>query len=163
MTFVEHSLGESEHIYARSNLKLKTRCSVKLSSSLGTIFPFSILFKELDTLVNSATWVARGNGLRISMQLVTNDFTAQHLDRQTLIESLSALFCSAEVLLTSSFHWWVTDHCKSSCGSNSISRHVWPLIQKANAFHFRRVIYVSLCPIFEALSRMEIAFCRPMM
>lgn len=104
MTLVEHSLGESEHIYAKSNLKLKTRCSVKLSSSLGAVFPFSILFKELDTLVSSATWIARGNGLRISMQLVTNDVTTQHLDRDTLIEGLSAIFCGAEVLLVLSFH-----------------------------------------------------------
>lgn len=103
MTLVEHNLGESEHIYAKSNLKLKTRCSVKLSSSLGAIFPFSVLFKELDTLVSSAAWVARGNGLRISMQLVTNDFTTQHLDRETLIEGLSAIFCGAEVLITSFF------------------------------------------------------------
>lgn len=104
MTLVEYSLGESEHIYAKSNLKLKTSCSIKLSSSLGAIFPFSILFKELDTLVSSAAWVARGNGLRISMQLVTNDFPTQHLNRETLMEGLSAIICGAEVLLISSFH-----------------------------------------------------------
>lgn len=99
MTPVEHSLGESEHIYAKSNLKLKTRCSVKLSPSLGATFPFSILFNELDTLVSSAAWVTQDSGLRISMQLVTNDFTAQNLDRETLIEGLSAIFCGAEVLI----------------------------------------------------------------
>lgn len=104
MTFVEHSLGESEHIYAKSNLKLKTVCSVNISSSLGEIFPFSILFKELDSLVSSTAWVARGNGLRISMRLVTNDFAPQRLDRKSLIEGLGSIFCGGEVLLASSFH-----------------------------------------------------------
>ena len=97
MASVKHRVGEYEHIYPKHNLRLKTSCLMKLSSSHGLIFPFSSLLQELKTLVASGVWVARGNGLRISFQIVTDGFP-NDFDKATFVKGLGAILCGAEVL-----------------------------------------------------------------
>ncbi len=101
MTLVEHDVGRVEHVHAKSNLRLETTCSVKLSSSHGTIFPFSTLFQKLDTLLSSSALVARSNELRVSLQFIMDDFHPEDLDRATFMEGLAAIFCGAEVRVVS--------------------------------------------------------------
>lgn len=94
---VEHVVGKSEHIHAKSRLMLKTRCSAKLSSPHSAIFPFSTLFEKLETLVSSGALVTGSNKLQISAHFVMDDFIAQDLDTTAFIQGLATVFCGAEV------------------------------------------------------------------
>lgn len=94
---VQHVVGTSEHIHAKSNLMLKTRCSAKLSSPHAAIFPFSTLFEKLETLVSSGALVTGSNKLQISAHFVMDDFRAQDLDTKAFIRGLATVFCGAEV------------------------------------------------------------------
>lgn len=95
--FVEHVVGMSEHIHAQSNLMLKTRCSAKLSSPHGAIFPFSTLFEKLETLVSSGALVTGSNKLQISVHFVMDDLSSQDVDTTAFMQDLATIFCGAEV------------------------------------------------------------------
>lgn len=94
---VERVVGTSEHIHAKSNLMLKTRCSAKISSPHAAIFPFSTLFEKLETLVSSGALVTGSNKLQMSAHFVMDDFRAQDLDTTAFIQGLATVFCGAEV------------------------------------------------------------------
>lgn len=94
---VEHVVGKSDHVEAKRNLILETRCSAKLSSPHGAIFPFSTLFEKLETLVSSGALVTGSNKLQISAHFVMDDLRTQELDTTALIQGLATIFCGAEV------------------------------------------------------------------
>lgn len=94
---VQHVVGTSEHIHAKSNLMLKTRCSAKFSSPHAAIFPFSTLFEKLETLVSSGALVTGCNKLQISARFLMDDFRAQDMDMKAFIRGLATVFCGAEV------------------------------------------------------------------
>lgn len=76
---------------------LKTRCSVKLSSPHGAIFPFSTLFEKLETLVSSGALVTGSNKLQISARFVMDDLSPQDVDTTAFIYGLATIFGGAEV------------------------------------------------------------------
>lgn len=94
---VQHVVGTSEHIHAKSNLMLKTRCSAKFSSPHAAIFPFSTLFEKLETMVSSGALVTGSNKLQISAHFLMDDFRAQDMDMKAFIRGLATVFCGAEV------------------------------------------------------------------
>ena len=98
MASVVHDLCKLEHAYLGSNLKLETSGSIQISSPLRAVFPFSSILRQLETTVSSGTWVARGTGLRIILQLSVNEVVPPNFDKSTFLEGLSILLCNAEVL-----------------------------------------------------------------
>lgn len=99
MSSVEHDLGKLGHAYVGANLKVETSGSIKISSPLATIFPFSSIFRHIENIIFSGTWVARGSGLRIFIQLLIDEVVASNFDRPTFLEGLGILLCNAEVLI----------------------------------------------------------------
>lgn len=84
------------------NLRLKTKCSIQLSSSHGLKFPFSSLFQNLGALVSSGVWVARSSGLRIFFQISTENFPSD-FDRATFMKGVGAMLSTTEVFLSCFF------------------------------------------------------------
>lgn len=99
MSSVDHDLGKLGHAYIGPNLKLETNGSIKISSPLATIFPFSSIFRQIENIIFSGTWVARGAGLRIVVQLLIDEVVPSYFDRPTFLEGLGILLCNAEVLI----------------------------------------------------------------
>lgn len=98
MSFKDHDLGKLEHAYLGPNLKLETGGSMKISSPLATTFPFSSTLRHIRNIISSGTWVARGTGLRIVIQLLIDEVIPSYFDRPTFLEGLGILLCNAEVL-----------------------------------------------------------------
>ena len=97
MSSPDHDLGKLEHASFGPNLTLETTGSIKISSPWSTVFPFSFLFRQLETIISSSTWVARGTGLRIVIRLFIDESMPPDFDRPTFLEGLGILLCHAEV------------------------------------------------------------------
>ena len=91
-------LCQLEHILSVANLKLTSVSSIKLS--LPHELPFLLLPppQRLTALVSAGTWVARGNGLRISVNICTEGISFIPSDREELVEALGVLLRDAEVI-----------------------------------------------------------------
>lgn len=92
-------VGELEHTSPACNLKLRTSCTMKISSPVFHVFPFSSILQQISTLVSSRVWVARGTGLCMIVRLLFDDIDSHQFDRRTFFEGLSVLLCNAEVVL----------------------------------------------------------------
>jgi hypothetical protein len=101
MAFNTYNLDEIEHTYLSSNLKLKIQCSLKISSPHGHLFPFSLVFQQLDSIISSDVWVAGNSKLRLSIQIVGNESIFSYFDHTAFAESLRDVICEAEVVASS--------------------------------------------------------------
>lgn len=99
-----YNLDETQHICYNSNFKLKTKCSLKLFSPHGHLFPFSFIFQRLDSIISSGIWVAGGSRLQFSVQVSGTDFSFLHFDQSALADSLIEIICEAEVVFRPKFH-----------------------------------------------------------
>ena len=97
MCSVTYSLGELEHVYNECNLKLVTNGSVTFSSPQAFVFPFSVNFTDLDTLISSNIWVSGGHQLRIHATIFFGEIAVRGLSQSNILEQLGALLCKAEV------------------------------------------------------------------
>ena len=101
MFSTNHELCRLEHVYAEANLKLKSTCSLKLSSVNGHISSFAKSDKLLETFAAAGVWVARGNGLRLSIHLLGHDTCISHRDGPAFAESLGMVIRDVEVAMPS--------------------------------------------------------------
>lgn len=101
MAFNTYSLDEVEHTYLSSNLKLKTQCSIRIFSPHGHLFPFSLMFRQLDSIISSDVWVAGDSKLRLSLQVIGNDSIFSCFDHTAFADSLRDIICEAEVVASS--------------------------------------------------------------
>ena len=98
MSSTDHDLGKLEHAYLGSNLKLETSGSIKISSPLTAMFPFSYILRQLEPIISSGAWVARGIGLRLVLQISISEVVPPNFDIPVFLEGLGFLLCKAEVL-----------------------------------------------------------------
>ena len=98
MASVDHDLGKLEHAHLGSDLKLETWGSIKISSPLATVFPFSSVLRQLETTVSSGIWVSRGSGLCIVLQLSIHEVIPPEFDIPAFQEDLGILLYNAKVL-----------------------------------------------------------------
>ena len=98
MPSATYSLGELEHVYDRQNLKLTNSGLIRISSSQAFEFPFSLNFRDLDTLVSSKVWVAGGNQLQIEIHISFDDIEIAGQEGLNVTEGLGLVLCNAEVL-----------------------------------------------------------------
>lgn len=99
MPFMVHTLGELEHVYNKSNLKLRTNGSITLSSPQAFEIQFSTNLLDLESLVSSNTWVAGGNRLQIYFYISFDDIRISGSDISDVIEDLGVVLCNAEVTI----------------------------------------------------------------
>ncbi len=97
MSSVTYTLGELEHVYDRQNLKLMNSGFIKISSPQAFEFPFSVNFRDLETLVSSKVWVAGGNQLHIEIHISFNDIGISGQEKFDVTEELGIVLCNAEV------------------------------------------------------------------
>ena len=91
-------LGENEHVFSAANLKLTSKCFVTICSAYRYVFPISTSFETLFNLASSKVWVARGNGLQLSIDVLTDELALDKSDRAVFLDGLGSLLCRAEVL-----------------------------------------------------------------
>lgn len=94
---VQH-LCEVEHVLSAGTLKLTSISSIRLSLPPELPFLFLPPSQRLTALVAAGTWVARGNGLKITLNLFTEGSTPATSDREELVEALGVLLRDAEVI-----------------------------------------------------------------
>lgn len=99
MSLKEYELSILEHSDPSSKVKLKTHCFITLSSPFKDIFSYSTISQHLDYLISSGVWIARGNGLRLSIQLLNDDFAFEDFDRLALLEGLQNNLSDAKVVI----------------------------------------------------------------
>ena len=92
-----YTLGELEHVCDRQNLKLTSSGSIKISSPQAFEFPFSVDFRDLETLVSSKVWVAGGNQLQIELHISFDDIEISGHENFDVTEELGIVLCNAEV------------------------------------------------------------------
>ena len=97
MPSATYTLRELEHVYDRQNLKLMNSGCIKISSSQAFEFPFSVNFRDLETLVSSKIWVAGGNQLPIEIHISFDDIGISGQENYDVTEELGIVLCNAEV------------------------------------------------------------------
>ena len=98
MPSATYTLGKLEHVYDRQNLKLTNIGFITVSSSQALEFPFSVNFRDLETLVSSKVWVAGGNQLQIEIHISFDDIEVSGQEGFDVTEELGIVLCNAEVL-----------------------------------------------------------------
>ena len=91
-------LCELEHVLSARKLKLTTVSLLKLSLPDENPSPSLRPSQCLTALVPAGTWVARGNGLKITFYLNTEGVSDSNSDRIELTEALAVLLQDAEVI-----------------------------------------------------------------
>lgn len=97
MPCATYTLGELEHVCDRQNLKLTNSGSFKISSPQTFELPFSVNFRDLETLVSSKVWVAGGNQLQIELHISFDDIEISGHKNLDVTEELGIVLCNAEV------------------------------------------------------------------
>ena len=91
-------LCELEHVLSTGKLKLTTISFLKLSLPDERPSPSLSPSQFLTALLSTGTWVARGNGLKVTFCLNTRGISSTVLDRIELTEALAVLLQDAEVI-----------------------------------------------------------------
>ena len=97
MPSATYNLGELEHVYDRQNLKLTNNGFIRISSPQVFEFPFSLHFRDLETLVSSKVWIAGGNQLQIEIHISFDDIEISGQEYFDVTEELGMVLCNAEV------------------------------------------------------------------
>ena len=97
MPSAEYHLGKLEHVYDRQNLKLANSGFIRISSPQASEFPFSLHFRDLETLVSSKVWIAGGNQLQIEIHISFDDIEISGQGNIDVTEELGLVLCNAEV------------------------------------------------------------------
>lgn len=122
MAFNTYNLDEIQHNCYSSNLKLKTKCSLKTFSPHGHLFPFSLMFQRLESIISSGVWVAGGSKLQLSIQVSGTKLCFLRFDRSAFADSLRDIICEAEVVFRPKFLAKMTDRFDSRFGPSWVSR-----------------------------------------
>ena len=93
-----HRLGELEHIFDKYNLKLKTGCSITLSSSQACDYDFPLHIQDLDALISFGTWITGTNSLRLHVELHFDDIALSGSTVSQATENIGVMLSNAEVL-----------------------------------------------------------------
>ena len=94
-----YELDDRHHISHSSNLKLTTKCSLKITSSQGQTEPFPFIFKQLDSILSFGVWVTGSSKLQLSVQVSGIDFSLLNFDPIILVDCLGDVIHNAEVML----------------------------------------------------------------
>lgn len=140
-------MGKSEHIHAKSNLMLKTRCFANLSSPHAALFPFSTLFEKLETLVSSGALVTGSYKLQISARFVMDDLRISDLDTKAFIQGLATVFCGAEVWVIPRTQMCHANPLGGRCGNSLVLEHARSSHQAIRISHATSKICFSRCDI----------------
>ncbi len=97
MPSATYTLGELEHVCDRQNLKLTNSGFIQISSPQAFEFPFSVNFRDLETLISSKVWVAGGNQLQIEIHISFDDIAISGQENFDVTEELGIVLCNAEV------------------------------------------------------------------
>ncbi|KAK0514218.1 hypothetical protein JMJ35_002835 [Cladonia borealis] len=97
MSSATYNLGELEHVYDRQNLKLTNNGFIRISSPQASEFPFSLHFRDLETLVSSKVWIAGGNQLQIEIHISFDDIEISGQENFDVTEELGMVLCNAEI------------------------------------------------------------------
>ena len=91
-------LCQLEHVLSAKKLKLTTVSFLKLSLPHGHPFPSLPPSQCMTDLVSAGTWVARGNGLKVTFCLDTEGIINNSPGRIEMTEALAVLLQDAEVI-----------------------------------------------------------------
>ena len=116
MASKSYDVDEAELICSDSNLKLKSKCSLKMFLPHGHLFPFSTIFQRLDLIISSGIWVVGGSMLQLSVQVSGIDFSFLRFEQGALGDRLRDMICEAEVVYRSKFLAEVADHSNNRSG-----------------------------------------------
>lgn len=99
MPSILRDVGELVHNYSKYNLKLITHCSVQLSvpeefATASTNSP------QLEKLTYRDLWLARGDGLKLIVQLSLTESIVSCVDKPSLVEGLGLALRDAEVVVS---------------------------------------------------------------
>lgn len=111
-----HNIDETQLICSNSNFKLRTKCSIKLFSPHGHLFPFSFIFQTLNRTISYDIWVAGRSTLEFSVLVSGIDFSSQNFDQIALAESLRETICGTEVAYWLMFHAELADRFNTRSG-----------------------------------------------
>jgi hypothetical protein len=109
MSSTTYYLDEIRHTNYNCNLQLDIQCSLEISSPHGHLFPFSLIFQRLDSIISSGVWVAGGSRLRLSLQVIGTDFCCLQFDQNAFADSLRDVICQAEVAFKHKYPAMMTD------------------------------------------------------
>lgn len=85
-------VGETEHDFAKCNLKLVT-----CTTLLFTLPQNSVGHQSLQELLNDGLWISRGNGLNVSIQIELGEIAGSHIGLDSLADSLIDNLCAAKL------------------------------------------------------------------
>ena len=100
MSRLRLDVGQIVHTFSQHLLKLSSSCSIQLSHALGSGDTLTIPLRA-EQLKSSGWWIARGEGLRLAIDLALDGITVDDFDRQKFIEELGIILKDAEVLYCS--------------------------------------------------------------
>lgn len=111
-----YHVNETQLICHDSNFRLKSKCSLKIFSPHGHLFPFSLIFQRLDSIISSGIWVAGGSVIEFSVQVSATGFSFLHFDQSALAGSLRETICESEVAYRPKFDAEVADRLNTRSG-----------------------------------------------
>lgn len=96
-------VGKLVHTFPERYLKLSSTCSIRLTYPPDFSFPTASSMTGL--VLAGGLWIARGNGLQLSLNVELDGISMDDSQTQELIEDLGAVLKTAEVLFSPDLMW----------------------------------------------------------
>ena len=99
MNSIDHDFGHSEYTYQKGllQLRLSNVSNIVLSSAEATKFPFSQTFRNVDKLISTRAWVAKGHRLQFAFHLEIDNLPIHGYKGADHTDLLARILCNAEV------------------------------------------------------------------
>lgn len=99
MSVATVDIGKLVHTFPERSLKLSSTCSIRLAYPPDFLFPTASPITGL--IPAGGLWIARGNGLQLSLSVELDGISMDDSRRRELIEDLGTVLKTAEVLFCS--------------------------------------------------------------